>query len=73
MLWLQRDLHQIIVVWYAQSNSFLNYFLNARFYWKNPLQSDERVGKTAHDLGSDLPCPRSGQPRLKSTRKTVDN
>jgi hypothetical protein len=73
MLWLKRDLNQIIVVWYAQSNSFLKYFLNARFYWKKRGQSDESVGKTAHDLGSERPCLRSRQPRLKSTWKTVDN
>jgi hypothetical protein len=51
----------------------LNYFLNARFYWKNPLQSDEKTGKTAHDLGKTRPCPRSGQVPLKSTQKAVDN
>jgi hypothetical protein len=36
----------------------LNYFLNARFYWKNQMQSDEKASKTAHDLGSSTGLPK---------------
>jgi hypothetical protein len=50
----------------------LNYFLNARFYWKKHLQSDEKAGKTAHDLSSDQRCPKSRQAPLKAAWKTVD-
>jgi hypothetical protein len=50
----------------------LNYFLNARFYWKNRPQSDEKTGKTAHDLGSGKACPKSRQLRLKQLGEVVD-
>jgi hypothetical protein len=30
----------------------MKYFLNARFYWKNAEQADEKASKTAHVLSS---------------------
>jgi hypothetical protein len=30
----------------------MDFLLNARFYWKNVWQGDEKAGKTAHKIGN---------------------
>jgi hypothetical protein len=34
----------------------MTFLLNARFYWKNAGQGDEKAGKTAQKLSNDPPC-----------------
>jgi hypothetical protein len=39
---------------------FMDFLLNAHFYWKNPWQGDEKAGKTAQKL--------SNEPRAQAIR-----
>jgi hypothetical protein len=47
----------------------MTFLLNARFYWKNVRQGDEKAGKSAQKLSS---VPLGQETRGSTSRRAVD-